>query len=74
MADQGRPTSQVAVFDTVRRRWPGTDAYMSPGEGCLDCFIGEPHVCPLLAWTTFSVVEDEHGVCTVTDLSDQEPR
>lgn len=59
----------VAVYDTVRRRRVGTDAFMSPGEGCLDCFVGEPHVCPLLVWTTLTVVEDEHGVCTVAEAS-----
>lgn len=46
---------------TVRSRRVGLDVLMSAGEGCLDCHVGEPHVCPLLFWDRLTLVEDEFG-------------
>lgn len=49
------------LLDTVVRRWPGADQAMQPGEGCADCFVGEPHVCPLLGWASLRLTQDEFG-------------
>lgn len=51
----------VAVLPTVISRSLGTDAVMSAGEGCLDCFVGEPHVCRKLRWAWLVVRENEYG-------------
>jgi hypothetical protein len=33
---------------------------------CADCFVGEPHVCPLLVWTDLVIEQDEWGGWAVT--------
>lgn len=52
------------VFDTVVTRRLSPDLLMQPGEGCADCFVGEPHVCPNLTWAHLVVTTDEYGVST----------
>lgn len=56
-------SDSAAALKTVRlpvvtRRSVSLDRAEMP---CVDCFIGEPHVCPLLEWSEVVYEPDEWG-------------
>jgi hypothetical protein len=46
------------VLEVVAQRSVSLDRAEMP---CVDCFVGEPHVCPLLEWSEVVYERDEWG-------------
>lgn len=67
-----KPSPEVTFplrLPTVVRRRLALDQMASPCFDCPDCWVGEPHVCPNMAWSELVIDLDEWGGAVVMGTS-----